>query len=210
MQNKTPTLIMTTAALLACVIIIAYTMSQAQPSITMPEGAQQHQPSLGRAEAPLTVYLFENYTCVHCRTFEETVMPQLERDYISTGRVQLVTINLPNSEGATTAAMAGLCAYEQDERAYWTYRTLIYQSAVTTADGLVEIADAQLPGLDADELRSCIDEARRQGDIERNRQLANTAGVSKTPTVVIDNQGFVGTRYAPIQKALERQLRVKP
>ncbi len=175
----------------------------------MPAGAHEGQPTLGQADA-LRIYLFENYACAHCRTFEERVMPQLERDYIDTGRVQLVTINLPNSEEATTAALAGLCAYERDEPSHWTYRTLIYDSQTgnddwATTEGLTDLART-LPSLDADELKTCIDEARRQGDIERNHELAAVAGVTRTPTVVIGEQGFVGTRYGPIQAALERHL----
>jgi protein-disulfide isomerase len=137
-------------------------------------------------------------------------MPQLERDYIDTGRVQLVTINLPNSEGATTAALAGACAYSQDAKAYWRFRTLIYDSQTgnddwVTMESLVDLART-LPGLDTGELKTCIDEARHRGDIERNHELAAAAGVTRTPTVVIGEQGFVGTRYGPIQAALERHL----
>lgn len=137
-------------------------------------------------------------------------MPQLERDYINPGRVQIVTINLPNSNEATTAALAGLCAHQQNERTYWTYRTLIYgtqssHSGWATTEVLTDLART-LWNLDADELKACIDELKFQGDIQRNLELAEAAGVTRTPTVVIGDQGFVGTRYEPIREALERHL----
>ena len=80
MRNRTPTLIMATTVLAACLITIALTLSGARPAVTMPTGAHEGQPTLGQADAGLRIYLFENYACVHCRTFEERVMPQLERD----------------------------------------------------------------------------------------------------------------------------------
>jgi protein-disulfide isomerase len=174
----------------------------------MPIGSYEDQPRLGQADAPVTLYLFENYACRHCRTFEEKVMPQLRRDHIDSGQVQLVSINVPDSEAATTAAIAGLCVYEQDNLAYWAYKMRIYGQAGNdgwaTKEQLVELAEI-LP-VDTHELATCIEEARHGETITRNVELAAIAGVTRTPTVVIGDQGLVGTRYEPIRAAIEQRL----
>jgi protein-disulfide isomerase len=41
--------------------------------------------TLGDPEAPITVIEYASFTCPHCRSFHETVFPQLEENFIDTG-----------------------------------------------------------------------------------------------------------------------------
>ncbi len=49
----------------------------------------------GRADAPVTVYEMADFQCPACRLFAVTVLPALDSEYVRTGKVRWVFINLP-------------------------------------------------------------------------------------------------------------------
>jgi protein-disulfide isomerase len=53
-------------------------------------GAAQSDPlaarTKGRADAPVTIYEMSDFQCPFCRQFTLETMPQLDRDYVATGR----------------------------------------------------------------------------------------------------------------------------
>src|SRR5204863_5551288 len=53
--------------------------------------------SKGRTDAPITLYEMSDFQCPYCRAFALSTMPLLEQEYITTGKVRLVYINLPLS-----------------------------------------------------------------------------------------------------------------
>ena len=166
------------------------------------------QPTLGDDDAPVKIIFFENFLCDHCRALEAEVMPQLKRDYIDTGEVEAIYVNLAwGGERATLAGLAGECAYAQDEAAFWSYKSALYeaQEVWQGADALVELAQTT-DGLDAAELRTCIEEARYQDEVQRDLDLAERVGVEGTPSLVVGNQGFQGPGYSTLQREIEAQL----
>src|SRR5438034_4015475 len=62
-------------------------------------GAAQLDPlvarSRGRLNAPVTVYEMSDFQCPYCRAFALATLPLLEREYVTTGKVRFVYINLP-------------------------------------------------------------------------------------------------------------------
>src|SRR5437763_13673569 len=73
--------------------------------------------SKGRSDAPITLYEMSDFQCPYCRAFALGTMPLLEREYITTGKVRLVYINLPLTSvhpNAQAAAQVALCAAQQD------------------------------------------------------------------------------------------------
>lgn len=43
---------------------------------------------IGSAEAPITIIEYRSLTCSHCANFSKNVFPDLEKNYISTGKVK--------------------------------------------------------------------------------------------------------------------------
>jgi protein-disulfide isomerase len=44
----------------------------------------------GSPSAPMTIELYTDYQCPHCREFYLDVLPQLTKEYINTGKVRLI------------------------------------------------------------------------------------------------------------------------
>ena len=166
------------------------------------------QPTLGDSSAPVKLILFENFLCDHCKALEAEVMPQLKRDYIDTGKVEAYYVNLAwGGERATLAGLAGECAYAQDEAAFWDYKSSLYEVQETWqgVDALAALAQ-DINALDAEALRTCVEEERYGDEVQRDLDLAEQVGVQGTPSLVVGNQGFQGPSYATLRREIEAQL----
>lgn len=208
-------LTLATVAVLALVVVgfLAYRQFLAPAAIvSAPASGYAGQPTLGRADAPVKLILFENFLCEHCKAFEEGVFPRIQRDYIDTGQVQAYYVNLAwGAESATTAGLAGECAYRQDERAFWEYKRALYAAQDDHAGAwagpanLVAIAES-VPALDAAELRACLADGRYLSEVQRDLELGDRVGVRGTPSIVVGTQGFEAPSYETLASAIEREL----
>src|SRR2546428_2168669 len=95
-------------------------------------GAAQLDPlvarSRGRLNAPVTVYEMSDFQCPYCRAFALATLPLLERDYVASGKVRFVFINLPLPSlhaNATAAAEAAMCAARQSR--FWPMHDLLFR-----------------------------------------------------------------------------------
>src|SRR5207247_8844253 len=52
-------------------------------------------PTLGRADAPVTIVEFSDYQCPFCQRFFATTLPALKKDYIDTGKIRYVFRDFP-------------------------------------------------------------------------------------------------------------------
>jgi protein-disulfide isomerase len=85
------------------------------------------QRTKGSAAAPVTVYELSDFQCPYCRQFTLELFPEIERDYIRTGKVRWVFVNLPLTElhpNAAAAAEVGLCAARQEK--FWPVHDLLF------------------------------------------------------------------------------------
>src|SRR2546423_11616381 len=117
---------MTTRALL---------LASATLALLAPKGGDARQTrdplaarSKGRSDAPITLYEMSDFQCPYCRAVALSTMPLLEQEYITTGKVRLVYINLPLTSvhpNAQAAARFAVCAGRQDR--FWTMHDLLFR-----------------------------------------------------------------------------------
>lgn len=213
------TLFTTLAVVVVLVALFAFSQRGPEPQAAVVEGDFElaRQPSLGSAEAPVELIVFEDFQCPHCRVFEEEVMPLIIRDYVNPGLARLYFIGFqflgPDS---VTAGIAVECAYRQDEAAFWDYKTYIYRSQAAgnqdwaTPRGLVATAREYVPELDGDELHACLLERRYEDVVLRDRNIAQAAGIAGTPAVLVDRVPVASPSYEAVSQAVETQLAQAP
>ena len=84
-------------------------------------GIPQDGTTLGEKDAPVTVYLYEDFQCPFCGQFSREMFPDLVDDYVRDGDVKAVAETMaflgPDS---VTAARAAFAAGEQN--LYWPYQ----------------------------------------------------------------------------------------
>ena len=175
-------------------------------------------PFKGEAGAKLTIVEFSDYQCPFCAAYARDAFPQIERDFIKTGKVKYVLRNLPLESihpFAFKAAEAALCAGEQDK--YWAMHDRLF--ANQNALGRKELAEyAQALGIDGSTFESCLDSGKYIAHIRKDIADAQKAGVSGTPTFFLgatDTNGatikwvrkLIGAaNYATFKQAIETLL----
>ena len=142
------------------------------------------EPSLGTANAPLTIVEFSDFECPYCKRFHEQVFPKLNKQYVETGLVRFVhkDLPLPFHQQARSAAAATRCASEQDQ--YWElYGALYEQQNCLSCKGVQGIAGEQ--NLDLQTLEACMERTAIQTQINANISEAALHNIRATPTFVI-------------------------
>lgn len=169
---------------------------QAQPSGVAPpidvslsvEGAI----SKGKAHAKVTVIEFSDYECPFCAQFARETWPLLERDYIQTGKIKYVFLNLPIEtlhKNAMKAHEAALCADEQGK--YWEMRDLLFlKSPAFASSTLVEYAGTA--GLKLEQFQACLTSGKFVTQIRRDLSEAQRVGVTGTPTFFVGKTPAAG------------------
>jgi protein-disulfide isomerase len=145
-------------------------------------------PMFGSSSAPITIIEFGDYQCPQCNNWFHNTRPQLETNYIETGKAKLVFVDLaffgPDS---TNAAEATYCAGDQGK--YWEYHNILYSNQQGINDGWASPDNlksfASQLNLDRDLFDSCIDSDKYKNRVERNVLEAKRNGASATPTFII-------------------------
>jgi protein-disulfide isomerase len=138
-------------------------------------------PFKGEKTAKLTLVEFSDYQCPFCaRAFQET-LPQLQKEYILTGKLKYVfrDFPLPIHKDAPKAAEAANCAGEQKK--YWEMHDRLFGNQ--NALGMEELPKhAQILGLDLPAFQKCLDGGRQSAEIRKDIQDGIAAGVTGTPS----------------------------
>ena len=142
-------------------------------------------PILGEPSAPITIVEFGDYQCHQCYNWFHNTKPAIFQEYIETGKVNLVFVDLAFlGRDSPKAAQATYCA--EDQEMYWEYHDTLYTSQEPKIDsGWVNTerlkAFAFNMGLDMELFDSCLDSGKYSKRVQYNIQQARDHGVRGTP-----------------------------
>jgi protein-disulfide isomerase len=154
-------------------------------------GIPQHGNVLGSPTAPVRLVEYADLQCPYCARFAVDVLPTLIRDYVRTGKVQLVLHGLafvgPDSVSALrTAAAAG------DQGRMWNVTELLFANQgpenAWVSDALLR-SIVTATGANADRVFADRGGASVSAQIGSWAAAAQAAGVNGTPTFFIGRQG---------------------
>lgn len=139
-------------------------------------------PFKGDKNAKLTLIEFSDYQCPFCAQHFRETLPQIERDYIKTGKVKYVFRDFPIvsiHREAFKAAEAARCA--DDEGKYWEMHDRLFTSQ--SALGFKDLSlHAQAIGLDSEKFDRCLIPGKYASKIQKDIAEGLKAGVKGTPT----------------------------
>lgn len=145
-------------------------------------------PILGDKNAPLTIIEFSDYECPFCKRSFEQVLPELQKNYIDTGKLRLVYRDFPLSfhANAHKEAEAAECARSHGgDSVYFKFHDQIFKQTTSNGTGL---ALTQLPviakslGLNISQFQQCLDSGKFANEVDKDIADGSAAGVSGTPT----------------------------
>lgn len=165
--------------------------------------------TIGRADAPVTIDLYEDFLCPHCAGFEseagEYLVEQAEqgRVHVTYHMMTLPMFAKPTELAANSYACAN--AVEPD-KAPSLHRALFANQQPWTGSSL--LAQAGEAGLTSDEFVSCVREMKYAAFLKETDRKAADRGVNATPTVLVNGakvepgSGSAGWREA-LRQAIE-------
>jgi protein-disulfide isomerase len=169
-----------------------------QPAVLTPSTV----PTLGSADAPITIVEFSDYECPFCQRHVGQTMPTLMAEMIDTGRVRYEFRDFPLDSihpTARSAAEAARCAAEQGDEMYWAMHDTLFtfqsswagQQAQATAV-YTELANAI--GLDGQLLAECVASGRYAAAVQADVDEGFANGVSGTPAFFINGYFVSGAQ----------------
>ena len=142
-------------------------------------------PILGDPLAPVTIVEFGDYQCHQCYNWFHDTKPMIMRDYIETGKANLVFVDFAFlGKDSPKAAQATYCA--DDQNMYWEYHNSLYTSQESKIDNGWASSErlkafAFNLNLDMDLFNECLDSEKYSKRIQYNSQQARDNGVRGTP-----------------------------
>ena len=163
-------------------------------------------PFEGKADAPVTVVVVEDFKCPACKNFQDTAAPELKTKYVDTGKVKWHTLVWPfistqvarnPEDDSKYAAQAAKCVYDQKgNEGFSTYKDILFRSQQeeskvwATKAYLKELA-GNVEGLDAAKFATCLDTDATAARVEADKKQAEGAGVNSTPSIFVNGKQVV-------------------
>jgi len=163
----------------------------------------------GDAKAKVTVVEFASLTCPHCARFQQTVFPEIKKNYIDTGKIRFVFKDFPFDDLAMAGAVLARCA--PGDRAHKLLELMFKnQNDWIRAQKPLEPLRgyAQLAGMSSADVDGCLKNTGLLQSIKDEQQKAqNLYQIQATPTFYVGNEKVEGERtYEEFAKVIDKQL----
>ncbi len=173
-------------------------------------------PVKGNSNAPITIIEFSDYQCPFCGRFFKNTLPEIDRDYIKTGKVKYVFRDYPLEfhAQAPKASEAANCAGEQGK--YWEMHDKLFENQGDLKVEKLKQYASEI-GIDMNSFDACLDSSKYKEEIEKDVDAGKKAGVSGTPSFFIGKsqekskeitgKRIVGARpYASFKQIIDQLL----
>ena len=138
-------------------------------------------PVKGDRKARLVLVEFSDYQCPYCGRFVRETFPQIDKDYIKTGKLKYVFRDFPITSAhkdALKAAVAAGCALDQGK--YWEMHDRLFENqAAFTVYNLTQHAEAI--GLNKETFQRCLNNNEYATEVQNDFADGTKAGVNQTP-----------------------------
>jgi protein-disulfide isomerase len=168
--------------------------------------------SMGSPNAPVQIIEYAAPVCPHCAHFSATVLPQLQKTYIDTGKVHYVLRIFPLSP--YDGAIAGMAACLPKAR-YFEFLALAFdKQSLWDPDGQ-DVADPHaglialggLAGLKPAKVESCITDKKEAERVNRIAADGEKAySVRSVPAVIVNGEQVPDRDWPHLQSRIEALL----
>jgi len=183
-----------------------------------------NSPVLGNQSAPLTIYIFTDFSCPYCAAAVgenqlaisylkqsdsnwEAPIPNIIKDYVETRKAKIVFKYYPGHGAGKAAQIVALALFDQNPEWFWKFHDLTFANQNDAGDlvkmkALAASLGANMQKLETD-INSGIYEERLQNDID----MAKANGIQGTPSFIINGQTLIGAQsYSKFKKVIDSQL----
>ena len=172
-------------------------------------------PTIGSADAPVTLVEFLDPECESCASFS-TVVKKILQDY--DGKIRLVIRYMPLHPNSMRAATLTEAAGEQGK--YWQMQELLFRKQAEWGErhGAAETSQpanietlfekyAMELGLDLNKVNAAIKENKYKDKLERDRRDGQTLGVRQTPSFFVNGRILVRFGEPDLRALIDDELK---
>jgi protein-disulfide isomerase len=170
-----------------------------------------NSPVMGNRNAKVTIVEYSDFECPKCAEAYQTMEKDIMKKYGDRVKLVYKSIPLPNHSWAEPAAIAGLCAYQQKNDAFWAlYRAFFDKQATITPEKvkLEAMAAVSRAGIDMKKFEDCYDKKLTAPQIQADIAEAGSLNLSGTPLFMVNGRPIAGAATSEIfQKVIEEELK---
>lgn len=178
---------------------------------------------LGDPDAPVRIVEYADFQCPFCGQFSQDIQPRIIDDFVRSGQASYELrifpflgghdLERPDNE-SIQAAEASYCA--MDQGAFWTYGDLLFanqegeNAGAFSDERLIDFAgDLEL---DVEAFTTCLESNAHHQTALDSYAAAQGAGITSTPTILIDGQpvAYTSQGYELLQRQIQAAIDGKP
>jgi protein-disulfide isomerase len=161
----------------------------------------------------LNVKVFSSLTCPHCAEFHGKIYEELEKEYISLGKVKFEHVSFPLDLSALNAEKILQCGNNSSMN--FKFLTEIYKKQNKWAAGSdISVINNSLKdigkkfALTEDKMNNCLaDKSLEEKILNERIEAQKNYKISSTPTIYINDKKYEGKRnYKSFKKAIDKLL----
>ena len=173
----------------------------------------QSSQSKNNSNSMVTVKVFSSLTCPHCADFHGKIYEELEKEYISIGKVKFEHHSFPLDLAALNAEKILQC--NTNSQVNIKFLTEIYKKQNKWAIGTdINIINTSIKAigkkftLTENEMNKCLtDEDLEKKILNERIEAQKNYKISSTPTIYINKKKYKGSRdYKSFKKAIDKLL----
>ncbi len=178
--------------------------SPSRDHYSVPKGADKAGITVGESTAPVTVDLYVDYQCPHCRALEAVASPYIHQ-YLDNGTIKAVYHPIAILSGYSLwGSAASGCAADQDKFLDYSTKLFEKQSEMRPSD-LVTLG--QSVGITSPQFRDCVEKVKYKNWTLGMRGPAEDKDIHATPTVFVNGKEVTPGSDRETEKEYVDQIR---
>ena len=173
----------------------------------------QSSQSKNNSDNIITVKVFSSLTCPHCADFHGKIYEELEKEYISVGKVKFEHHSFPLDLAALNAEKILQC--DSGSQVNFKFLTEIYKeqnkwtigSDINIINNSIKVIGKKF-ALTEKKMNKCLaDKSLEEKILNERIKAQKNYKISSTPTIYIDEKKYEGSRdYKSFKKAINKLL----
>ena len=201
-------------ARLTALLLSALLVPAAAPAARAQSDDLRAARTMGSPTAPVTLYIMSDFECPFCGDFARTTFQTIEREYVATGKMKVVYVNMPLAmhRNAEPAAEAAMCAARQNK--FWQMHDALFRNQSQWSDlddpdrYFLSLGDSI--GVDRAALATCLATGAMRPLVKADYEGSLRTGAHATPSFYIEGGLMSGDEpMAVFRPIFDSIIRVK-
>jgi len=171
---------------------------------------QKNMVAIGSNNALVKIKVFSSLSCPHCADFHIKVVPKIKKEYIESGKVQLIFIDFPLDQAAFNASKLLHCLDQKNQIGFLDtiYETQNKWTSGSDINGINKKLKKIVKnlGITSEQFDKClIDEAISDKILNIRIEANQKYSINSTPTIIINEKKLEGSaNFKNIKKKIEK------